>query len=166
MSDRGPDQEVTPFRVFSTKDDLLTQAIVTRAEMDRDQVPEPTGQMEKDLEDLATMMVRVLAAGGHLLVRILPETRGLSEEQQAAVRQAFSETLETYAAVFRYYQSLGRLAPSIDDHISTIFVGPIMTAVLYAECWQQPVDSDVHQHAQSFLYGCGTEPRPPAPKTA
>jgi AcrR family transcriptional regulator len=152
--------EVTLFRLFSTKDDLLAAALVERAETDRDLVAAPTGQLEADLEQLARTMLDAIREGGHVLIRLLPEVARLPAEQQKIVREALNGTQEAFAALFRHYQGLGELATDIGDRAWTVFVGPLLIAGLQADLQQEPLELDVPRHVQLFLHGCGVEQKP------
>lgn len=145
--------EVTLFRLFSTKDDLLAEAIVQRAATDRESVPAPTGGMQADLENLAELTVRSLSGGGHLLVRILHEIPRLPPEQRKVVREALVETQQSLVAVFRHYQDLGELVGEPAEFLCTTFMGPIFMAVGAAHSRQEPVRFDASQHVRVFLGG-------------
>lgn len=146
--------EVTLFRLFTTKDDLLAAAMVMRAEVDQALVLAPTGDLEADLEALAVTVTETLAEGGYLLLRIMPEVSYLPEEQRATVRAAMGASLERFASLFRHYQAAGALEAAIGDHILTVFVGPILMAVRQAELEQRPLQFEARQHVRLFLRGC------------
>ena len=147
--------EVTLFRLFSTKDDLLAAALIKRSEVDRTLIPVPIGCLEDDLERLAEILVSALSAGGHLLLRVLPEISRLPAKQQEDVRKAIRSNQEVFASLFAHYQATGDLASNVGDSIWRTFIGPIMVAVSYAEHRQEPVQFDAHEHVQLFLHGCG-----------
>lgn len=151
--------EVTLFRLFSTKDDLLAEAIVHRAEADRQLLPEPTGNLRADLEQIAQMAVHSLARGALLFSRVLPEVRRLPEAQQARARAALHETERALIAPLRHYQRLGLLNAEVGDRIWSLFTAPIFSAALHAEYHQEPLEFDVAQHVQLFLHGCATTPQ-------
>ncbi|MEN6545314.1 MAG: helix-turn-helix domain-containing protein [Armatimonadia bacterium] len=145
--------EVTLFRLFSTKDDLLAEAIVERAATDRESVPAPTGDMQADLENLGELAVRSLSGGGHLLARILPEIPRLPAEQRKVVREALVETQKSLVALFRHYQDLGRLVGEPAEFLCTSFMGPILMVVGAAHSREEPVQFDASQHVRVFLEG-------------
>lgn len=151
--------EVTLFRLFSTKDDLLAEAIVHRAEADRKLLPAPTGNLQADLEQIARIAVHSLARGALLFSRVLPEVARLPEAQQARARAALHATEEELIAPLRHYQRLGLLNAEVGDRIWSRFTAPIFSAVLHAEYHQEPLEFDVSQHVQLFLHGCATHPQ-------
>ncbi|MHB8994007.1 MAG: TetR/AcrR family transcriptional regulator [Armatimonadota bacterium] len=151
--------EVTLFRLFSTKDDLLASAILNRAELDRAEVPVPTGDLEADLQAVAAMVSSTLFDRRQPLVRILPEIARLPAKQQALVRESIDATQARFMALFRYYQDLGQLCEGETLRIWVKFMGPILMAVQYAQSRQGTMPFDPVQHVRFFLHGCGTEQR-------
>ena len=148
--------EVTLFRLFSTKDNLIAEALVQLAESDQDLVPDATGDVRADLERLTTLMADRLSEGGHLLMAVLPEITRLPEEQADRVREAVGSSREAYMGLFRYYQDRGELNARIGDDIWIAFMGPLLARLLYAEFHSTDLKLDSHQHVQLFLHGCGT----------
>lgn len=148
--------EVTLFRLFSTKDDLLAAALVRRSKQEQDLLPAPTGDLEADLETMAKLIFDALCQGGYLMIRLLPEIGRLPDKQHALVREAFNASQEALVSVFRHYQAVGRLRADLGDYIWIVFVGPILTSVIQAESRQQPLQFDPHLYVQLFLHGCAT----------
>ena len=147
--------EVTLFRLFSTRDDLLAAALVRRAEMDRDRVPAPSGNLEADLVALTEATMEYLRAGGYLLIGVLPEVGRMPEKQQALVHEAFAEVQRAHANLFGYYQDTGELTKEMGDTLWLAFMGPLLTAALRAEIRQEPLQVDPRKHVALFLNGCG-----------
>lgn len=149
--------EVTLFRLFSTKDDLLAAAVLNRAESDRAEVPVVTGDLEADLQRVAAVVSSVLFKERQPLVRILTEVARMPEKQRALVRDSMEATQERFLAVFRHYQDLGQLC---DDEVTRMwmnFMGPILMTVQYSHFREQKVPFDPVQHVRFFLRGCGTQ---------
>lgn len=152
--------EVTLFRLFSTKDDLLATAVAHRAEVDRALAPTPTGDLETDLIHAAEAVVRALAEGEHLVLRLMPEITRLPAKQRAAVGDALSGNQEAFLALFRHYQEQGELAAGPTVQLWRVFVGPILMAVHDTELREHPLEFDVHRHVQLFLHGSGARRDP------
>ncbi|MCE5236886.1 TetR/AcrR family transcriptional regulator [bacterium] len=146
--------EVTLFRLFSTRDDLLAAALVQRAEADREVVPAPTGDLEADLLSLTKLAVEYLRGGDHLLIGVLPEVARMPEKQQKLVHQAFAGLQQAHAHLFGHYQDTGELTMEMGDSIWLAFMGPLLTAALRAEIRQEPLHVDPRTHVDLFLNGC------------
>ena len=146
--------EVTLFRLFSTRDNLLATAAIRRVEADRELAPEPTGNLEADLEALAETVTS--AQRGLLLLRLWPEIGRLPEQLRTTVLKAVDTTQGAFERVFRYYQERGQLKAETGSEAWAIFVGPVLTMSLRAELIQEPLQLDVKRHVQLFLHGCGT----------
>jgi AcrR family transcriptional regulator len=149
--------EVTLFRLFSTKDDLLANAIINRAEVDRDEVPVVTGDLEADLQKVAAVVSSALFKKRQPLVRILTEVSRMPEKQQALVHEDIDATQQRFMALFRHYQSTGQLC---DDNVSDLwmsFMGPIFIAVQHNNFYHRKMSFDPARHVRVFLRGCGTD---------
>jgi len=148
--------EVTLFRLFSTKDNLLAEALIALSDQDQDLVPSPTGDLRSDLERLATTMANRMSEGGHLLMVVLPEITRLPDEHAARVREAVSGSREVNMDLFRYYQERGELNAELGDDIWMTFMGPMLARLLYSEFHKTPLNFDAREHVALFLNGCGT----------
>jgi AcrR family transcriptional regulator len=153
--------EVTLFRLFSTRDDLLATAAIRRVEADRELAPEPTGHLEADLEALAEALNR--DQRGLLLLRLWPEIGRLPEPHRTTVLAAVDTTQGVFERLFRHYQERGELRAETGDEAWAIFAGPVLTASLRAELRQEPLQYDAKRHVQLFLHGCGTRRDPSCP---
>jgi AcrR family transcriptional regulator len=153
--------EVTLFRLFSTRDDLLATAAIKRVEADRELAPEPTGNLEADLVALAESVNR--DQRGLLLLRLWPEIGRLPEQHRTTVLEAVDTTQGAFEGLFRHYQGRGELRAETGDEAWAIFAGPVLTASLRAELRQEPLEFDAKRHVRLFLHGCGTRRDPSCP---
>jgi len=144
--------EVTLFRLFSTRDDLLAAAVIRRTELERDLAPAPTGHLVADLQALAETMSR----DGGVLMRLWLEMSRLPETHRARVREAVHRSQAPFEALFGHYQERGELKGDVGDDAWAIFAGPMLTAFLQSEFRQEPLPFDAKRHVQLFLHGCAT----------
>lgn len=146
--------EVTLFRLFSTKDDLLAAALVRRFETERQLVPTPTGDLEADLVGLCQLMLGHLDTEGRQFFRLLPEIARLPERQKTLVSETLDQTHAALGRLFLYYQGTGELVAREGENLWSVFGGPLLTAALHAELHGLPPPLDPQRHVQLFLDGC------------
>lgn len=144
--------EVTLFRLFSTRDELLAAAVIRQTERERCLAPVPTGDLVADLEALAESMIR----DGGVLMKLWAEINRLPMPHRAVVRRAVHEGQEPFEALFRHYQERGELRDDLGDDGWAIFAGPLLTAFLQSEFREQSPAFDPQRHVRLFLNGCGT----------
>lgn len=155
--------EVTIFRLFKTKDDLLTEALVVRAEADRPLQRVASGDLVADLLYTAEAVIKSQQENGHLLARLFPQVEELPAPHAARVRQAIRRTIDISRELFRHYQATGALRAECGDQIWTTFMGPILMTIRHAEVEGRALQFDVREHVRLFLHGCagpGTAPEP------
>ncbi|HEY3377352.1 MAG TPA: helix-turn-helix domain-containing protein, partial [Armatimonadota bacterium] len=101
--------EITLFRHFASKDELITTALVEKSEAHRLRLPAPTGALEDDLLRLAEELVQSIMEDSVFIIRLIPELKRLPASQQSVVTQGINAVYDTMAAFFQYYQRAGVL---------------------------------------------------------
>jgi AcrR family transcriptional regulator len=156
--------EVTLFRLFSTRDHLLATAAIRGIEADQELAPEPTGDLEADLEGLAEAVSG--AQRSLLLLKLWPEIRRLPEQHRTVVLEAVDTTQRAFERFFGYYQERGDLSAETGHEAWAIFAGPMLTISLRAELRQEALQWDPKRHVRLFLQGCGTRRESSCPQPA
>jgi AcrR family transcriptional regulator len=146
--------EVTLFRLFSTKDELISEAIIRVSAMDEPRIPTPTGELETELKNLALEFARTLTDESSMMIRLLPELSRLPAIQQSVNAQALDKVVGALASFFRYYQDRGELDPRAGEQLWLVFLGPLFLNTFVEEVHGQRVTFDPDLHVQMFLNGC------------
>ena len=121
--------EVTMYRHFRSKEELLATAVSDRGAQFLNIFPKPTGDMEADLLTLAQGFMDALSSLPARLTRILPE---LSQQEDLlnALNDVTRHFREKGLELFRYYQDAGELRDDMDDVLFAAFTGPLHLRVL------------------------------------
>lgn len=116
-----------------------------------------TGDLEADLQNVATVVSSALFKQRQPLLRILTEVARMPEKQRNLVREPIDTTQERFTALFRHYQNLGQLCDDDTTQMWLNFIGPILVAVQYWNSREEKVLFDPVQHVRYFLHGCGRQ---------
>lgn len=126
IAERAGVNEVTLFRHFGSKTNLLQAALRTEAELFEQIAVDYTGDLETDLLNLATAHFALVRQQGPLLmiayfeVARQPELVGLLDGQMAALRKVID--------LFARYQERGMLRPIPPEVALVRFIGPLVFA--------------------------------------
>ena len=153
--------EVTLFRHFASKDELIATALAEKSQANRLRVPAPTGALEEDLLRLAEEVAHMMAEAGACTIHLLPEISRLPAVQQSFVRQSMHAIYDTMAVFFHYYQQAGALNAECGDLIVTLFIGPIFTHHFLGALRGEATTFATRLHVRLFLAGYRTD-RPSA----
>jgi AcrR family transcriptional regulator len=145
--------EVTLYRHFSSKDELLSTGVVQLTGRLIAQVPSPTGDIRGDLLLLANYISDNINADTDRVIRILPELSRRPELLGDAVAKALRGFYEKLTAFFRYYQQTGELAAGPGDSVAMVFLGPMYAGMLLGQMGSIPVVFDYDQYVRHFLDG-------------
>ena len=151
--------EITLFRHFASKDDLITTALIEKSEAHRMRLPASTGALEDDLLRFAEELVRMITEESAFIIHLIPELSRLPALQQSVVTQSLNSVYDTISSFFQYYQQAGVLNAEIGDLISTIFLGPIFTHHFLGELRGEAGAFDTRLYVQLFLEGYRTRGR-------
>jgi AcrR family transcriptional regulator len=145
--------EVTLYRHFRSKDDLLSAGIARQTKCMFDVIIDPTGDLEQDLLMLAKGIATSISADIDHIVSIIPELGRypvlLTENVQRNI-QKFRDDLATF---FRHYQETGDLTEDADDEIVMVFAGPMFANMLFGKTINAPVVFDFESYVTHFLAG-------------
>ncbi|MDR1711288.1 MAG: TetR/AcrR family transcriptional regulator [Propionibacteriaceae bacterium] len=147
--------EVTIFRHFGSKNNLITCALNTRFAAVRREAVQYTGDIEADLIRLASNVGAALEAFGPV-VRTLFAELPLDPELASGVvgpRELFS----AITAMLNRYQQAGLLVNEPGGSLVPAFIGPLFVRFLVMGHPVAPVELgapfDAERHVKRFLYG-------------
>ena len=140
--------EITIFRNFGTKDNLLVKAIEKSGNQMLSAIPEPTGIITNDIRMLSVNLTEQFTSTCMQLIRILPEIEEQSEIKRMMIRikDIFYEKL---LAFLSYYNLVSDTDNSGNTMILNMFIGPIMIYTL--DVPQNPQVFDHDKHVELFL---------------
>ncbi|MCE5313641.1 MAG: helix-turn-helix domain-containing protein [Armatimonadota bacterium] len=145
--------EVTLYRHFRSKDELLSAGINRQAQKMLDLLFEPTGNLEQDLLALAKGLSVTLSSDIDHIISLLPELSRypvLLSGDALRIMQSFDDGL---AKFFRYYQQTGELKENNIDQIVRTFAGPMLTNMLFSKVINTSVEFDYELYVKRFLAG-------------
>jgi AcrR family transcriptional regulator len=145
--------EVTLFRLFSTKDDLIVAALQAHAEADRQGPINSTGNLEQDLEALAQTAMAALMGDSAQMIRVLPEVKRLPAAHQEIVLRDINEGHARVMALLEPYMQSGELDPDLRDDLWSVLFGPLLQRALDAQVGIIRGQFDAHRYVQAFLKG-------------
>ena len=148
--------EITLFRHFVSKEELITTALIDKSEAYRTRFPKPTGALEDDLLRFAEELARSIMEDSAFIFRLIPELSRLPTLQQSVVKRAFNSVYDTMTSFFQYYQHAGILNAEFGDLLSTIFLGPIFTHHYLGELRDTETTFDIRLYVRLFLDGYRT----------
>jgi AcrR family transcriptional regulator len=139
--------EVTMYRHFKSKDELFAAAIMEQREPLMSLIPEPTGNLEKDLLQLAEQFYKHLSSDAVQLMRVIPELRKHWKLQEQPVEKVLGEFGDKLQEFIRYYQVSGDLVDEPVTNITTSFLGP-----LYFYSFGDIPGTDVEFNCQRYVH--------------
>lgn len=137
--------EVTMYRHFRSKDELFVEAFSSYKEAVLALIPEPSGDVQRDLRVLVDNFYEFLSALPVQGVQMMSELRRHSELGKVQVELMETAMNQRLSDLFRYYQETGELLTEDLDHVRIAFLGPIY---FYAS----RDDKDPHTRLPSDVY--------------
>ena len=146
--------EVTLFRQFGSKADLVTAALEHASRSFHTAIQSPTDDPLADLTALAESYAAFVDARPALIDRVLPEIAGEVEIGDAA-RSILADNVAAVIAMVKHHQSAGRLVDAPATELVRAFMGPLMArASLRRLLPTAPFDAAAY--TARFLDGYGT----------
>jgi AcrR family transcriptional regulator len=153
IAERAHVNEVTLFRHFSSKSALVAEALRHATEGFGAAAARPSGNVERDLKELALAYWEFVGANRGAMVRLLPELSrdpSLGEAGGALTGKAFGSLL----GIFRHHQEAGALAPDEDpENLALAFLGPLMARGLLTDSLGLVAPFDVGRYVAGYLEG-------------
>ncbi|WP_221091295.1 TetR/AcrR family transcriptional regulator [Deinococcus aquaedulcis] len=155
--------EVTLFRLFKTKANLIVEVFLTLTNGYQEAALSPTGHLEADLQRVAEQYHRLARRHRRLILRLLPEVayHAALHKASAPLRQ---KLLHSLRSLFLHYQAAGHFPGRTPEDLMAAFMGPMAGKILLlGEVFDIETGFDPAQHVQDFLHGVARPGTPPAP---
>lgn len=156
IAERAGLNEVTLFRTFGRKDDLVAACIQSLFQ----HILGPTGQRPQsddvvaDLEALASDYFRLTSSHRHALARLLPEVRRNQKLAEAIVRDTASPVTAAMFGLFAHHQKARRLRTDVDPRELTLaFLGPLLAHAMIGDLLGLPDALDLPAYVARYLDG-------------
>lgn len=153
--------EVTLFRRFRSKDELVAAALTMLTEDFRSAGAEPTEDVAADLIRLGESYQRFVDQLPGLVARLLAEVAAQSEIG-GLVARLIADNAESAALMVEHHQQAGRLVPAPPEAVLAAFLGPILLGATIGGVGvatpqlRSPSPMDVVGHTRRFLEGYRT----------
>jgi AcrR family transcriptional regulator len=153
---RASVSEVTLFRRFGSKDQLVAQAIAAAMAPFREAVAvEPSGDLVVDLERLARGYADFLQTDPLLALRVLTETMANEDLRDEALPWR-RELADGLVACLASHQRSGDLLTEDPGAALAGFLGPILARAALSHIAPTSTPFDPRVHVQRYLYGWHT----------
>ena len=116
--------EMTLFRHFPTKAELVEAALIGATESFRAAAAEPTDNVAADLERLAEGYVTFIDESPELVDRVLPEVAS-DPDLGPMVVELMRRNADAVRRLLVHHQSQGRLVPAEPSDLMRAFLGPL-----------------------------------------
>ncbi len=156
IAERAGLNEVTLFRTFGRKDDLIAACIQSLFQ----RIVGPTGQRPRsddvvaDLEALARDYFGLANSHRHALARLLPELRRNQKLAEAILRDTATPVTASMFGLFAHHQGAGRLRSDADPRELTLaFLGPLLAHAMIGDLLGLPDALDLPAYVARYLDG-------------
>lgn len=158
IAQRAGVNELTLFRHFDTKQQLIVVAIRQSLELFLDESTELTGTLETDLQALAKQYVRLADDHPGVITAIFSETdRVIIKTLIAPLQQRIANKL---LAIMRFYQQQGLLMKLSETDLVREFMGPLLARAFLAHALERGAFDEM-RYVQRFLKGHAPHGRQP-----
>lgn len=146
--------EVTLFRHYKSKEDLMREAI-NKLEPPADKLlPSFSGDLEADIAQAVANITKFFEANKGFVVRLLPELLRHPELRGDGPATGFAHTFEAGGSFLKHYQELGLLTRhERPEQMILALIGPLIARVLMGGAWGLEMPFDLEAHVKSFLEG-------------
>lgn len=154
MAERAGLSEMTLFRRFGSKDELLAAAMKSASSEFRGAAVSPTDDVVADLVDLARTYAAFIDRWPRLIDRVLPEAEadGLFG---LAVLELINGNVDSVKRLLRHHQRRGNIAKGPADELVRTFMGPILARASLRHVLNT-VRFRPEAHVDHFLSGYGS----------
>lgn len=161
IAERAGVNEVTLFRHFGSKADLMTEALASQLGKLTPQFAAPSGDIEQDLVRVVTAYQEIVGSHARFIISVLsdvprfPELKAVADVPRAMIAAA--------AGMIARYQQQGLL----QDEAAPVVAASLLTPLLFLASVRQAAPDligsgiDPVQHVRRFLHGRLVAPRPP-----
>jgi len=152
IAERAGVAEVTLFRRFGSKANLIAAAVRRVGEAFERVVMSPSGDLRADLLNMAAGYQRQFEVGGAAVFALAVEASRIAE-LQGALRQALEPRIRAIREFFKHYQRRGELRPGEIDAMVNAFFGPLIGAAFFRQVAGRGPGLDLEEHVDGFIRG-------------
>lgn len=154
IATRAGISEVTLFRHYKSKQELMREAINSISPPIEQILPPPSGDLEADLIQFVRNLNSLLEANKGLVIRLLPELMRHPELRGNGQPKGFMRAFGGGGAFLAHYQQTGLLhKDEPPEQMVLALVGPMIARVLLAGAWGLMLAIDLETHVRGFLEG-------------
>lgn len=154
IATRAGISEVTLFRHYKSKHELMREAINNIAPPIEQILPPITGNLKADLSQFVGNINGLIEANKGLVIRLLPELLRHPELHGDGQPKGFMRAFGGGGAFLAHYQQAGLLHKNeLPEQMVLALVGPLMARVLLAGAWGLMLPIDLEAYVQGFLEG-------------
>lgn len=154
IATRAGISEVTLFRHYKSKHELMREAINNISPPIEQLLPPPSGDLEADLIQFVRNLNSLLEANKGLVIRLLPELMRHPELRGNRQPKGFMRAFSGSGAFLAHYQQAGLLHQNEPpEQMVLALVGPLIARVLLAGAWGLMLPIDLETHVRGFLEG-------------
>ncbi len=155
IADRAGVNEVTLFRHFGSKLELMRAAMSNLVAPFAGAIPQPTASVRDDLVAIAERYVEFVDANPKIISRVLPEMVDEPELMELVI-PIQAPVVGALAAIISHHQASGQLAAEPVDDALRAFIGPLAARAVMSHILDPgPFDADTH--VGRYLHGRATK---------
>jgi len=155
IAERAGVAEVTLFRRFGNKANLIAEAVRRMGNTFEKVAMSPSGNLKADLLKLAAGYQRQFEAGGAAVFALAVEAAQVDELQEA-VREALEPRIRAIHDFFVHYQHQGKLRAIETDIMVNAFFGPFVGSAFFRQVAGRGPRFNLEEHVDSFIRGWST----------
>jgi len=152
IADRAGVAEVTLFRRFGSKANLIAEAVRRLGDAFERVVTSPSGDLRADLLKLAAGYQQQFAVGGAAVFALAVEAAQI-DELQKAMREALEPRIRAIHDFFVHYQHQGKLRTVETDMMVNAFFGPFVGSAFFRQVAGRGPRFDLEEHVDGFIRG-------------
>jgi len=151
---RAGTSEVTLFRHYKSKQELMREAINSISPPIEQLLPSATGDFEADLTGLVGNINALIEANKGFVIRLLPELMRHPELHSDGQPKGFLRAFGAGRDFLAHYQKAGLLSKNeLPEQMVLALIGPLVARVLLAGAWGIELPLDLQAHVKGFLQG-------------
>ena len=144
IAERAGVNEVTLFRRFGSKLELMKAAVTEIVAPFAGGIPEPSADVAADLESIASRYVAFVDSNPQIVARVLPEMAA-DPELAEIVTPIQAPVVRALASVIEHHQRAGRLVAEPPADALRAFLGPLAARAVMAHLLpRDPFDPGAH----------------------
>lgn len=146
--------EVTLFRHYASKEELMREAIGRISPPVEQLIPAQIGDLEAAFVQLVRNIEALIEANQGFVIRLLPELMRHPELRGEGGAPGFTRAFTAAGGFIKHCQELGLLrTDETPEQMVVALVGPLIARVLLSGVWGVRIPLDLEAHVRGFLEG-------------